>query len=91
MKTLYIIGGVLFALFAFAQLLQLLGLIGVGSSIAGVGFTILGGVLSYLCFAKALSRPQQGAHGDTRVATDSDFVGIYENPETTEMEDHPKE
>lgn len=53
MKVIYILGGILFGLFGIAQLLQLFGLIGIGFSIAGVGFTILAGVLSYLCFKKA--------------------------------------
>ena len=57
MKIAYIIGGVLLALFAVAQLLQLLGIIGIGFSIAGIGFTIIGGVLSFLCFKKAFARP----------------------------------
>ena len=57
MKALNIIGGVLFALFGIAQLLQLLGLIGVGFSIARVGFTILGFVLSFLCFKRAFATP----------------------------------
>ena len=59
MKTGYIIGGVLCGLFGVAQLLQLLGLIGVGFSIAGIGLTILGGVGSFLCFKKAFAPPNQ--------------------------------
>ena len=51
----FLVGGILLGLFAFAQLLQLLGLIGVGPSIAGVGITILSGVGSYACFNKAKS------------------------------------
>ena len=60
MKIGYIIGGVLCGLFGVAQLLQLLGLFGVGFSLSGIGFTILGGVCSYLCFKQAFapSRPQ---------------------------------
>jgi hypothetical protein len=52
MKALYIIGGVLCGLFSFAQLLQLIGLIGAGFNVAGIGFTIIGAVLSYACFRK---------------------------------------
>ncbi len=59
MKALYIIGGVLCGLFSFAQLLQLMGLIGVGFNVAGIGFTIVGGVLSYVCFRKAFE-PDNG-------------------------------
>ena len=55
MKVVYIIGGILFGLFGIAQLLQLLGLLGIGFSIAGIGFTIFGGVLSYLCFKRAFA------------------------------------
>ena len=55
-KTGYIIGGFLLGLLAFAQLLQLFGVIGVGFSLAGIGFTILGAVGSYLCFQKAFKQ-----------------------------------
>ena len=55
MKVVYIIGGVLFGLFTFAQVLQLLGLIGIGFSVAGIGITIFGGVFTYLCFKKAFA------------------------------------
>jgi len=58
MKIGYIIGGVLLGLFAVAQLLQLLGLIGIGFSIPGIGFTILGGVGSFLLFQKAFASPK---------------------------------
>ena len=58
MKVGYIIGGVLLGLFALAQLLQLLGLFGVGFSLPGIGFTILGGVFSYICFEKAFAPPR---------------------------------
>lgn len=53
MKAVYIVLGVIFGLFALAQLLQLLGILGIGFSIAGVGLTLLGGVLSFVCFRKA--------------------------------------
>lgn len=59
MKALYIFGGILFGLFTLAQLLQLVGVIGVGFSIAGVGLNIFGGLLSYLCFKKAAALPTQ--------------------------------
>jgi len=53
MKIGFILLGVLTGLFAIAQFLQLLGLIGVGFSIAGIVFTLLGGVASAACFKKA--------------------------------------
>ena len=52
----FILLGVLTGLFAIAQFLQLLGLIGVGFSPAGVAFTLLGGVASAACFKKAFAR-----------------------------------
>ncbi len=54
----FLVLGILSGLFAVAQLLQLAGLIGIGFSIAGVGFTILGGVGSFLCFQKAFANKQ---------------------------------
>ena len=59
MKIVCIIGGVLFGLFAVAQLLQLLGLIGIGFSLGGIAFTIIGGLLSFLCFKKAFALPNR--------------------------------
>lgn len=59
MKIAYILGGVLLGLFAIAQLLQLCGLFGIGFSVAGIAFTIFGGVGSFLCFQKAFAAPPQ--------------------------------
>jgi hypothetical protein len=55
MKAVYIVLGILATLFTIGQILQFLGIIGVGSSIAGIGFIILGGVAAYLCFSKAFA------------------------------------
>jgi hypothetical protein len=53
MKALLIIGGSVAALFTLGQLLQLLGLFGVGFSIAGIGLTALGLAATITCFKKA--------------------------------------
>jgi len=53
MKALLITAGPLAALFTLAQLLQLLGLIGVGFSIPGIGLTALGLAITVACFKKA--------------------------------------
>lgn len=55
MKIGFIFLGVITGLFAIAQFLQLLGLIGAGFSLAGVAFTLLGGVASATCFKKAFA------------------------------------
>ena len=56
MKVLYVVLGILAGAFAVAQLLQLLGLIGVGFSFVGVVLTVAGGLASLICFRKALSK-----------------------------------
>ncbi|MCG8508054.1 MAG: hypothetical protein MI741_02390 [Rhodospirillales bacterium] len=61
MKILLIVIGVLAGLFAVAQFLQLLGVFGVGFSIPGVAFTILGGVIAFLCLKKAFAPPKSDA------------------------------
>jgi hypothetical protein len=53
MKILFITLGVFAALFSIAQILQLLGIIGVGPNIAGVALTAVGLALSLGCFQKA--------------------------------------
>jgi len=53
MKFLFITLGVLAALFSVAQILQLLGIIGVGPNIAGVALTAAGVAISLGCFKKA--------------------------------------
>ena len=55
MRTVYLILGILLALFTVGQILQLCGLIGLGFSIAGLGITLLAGVGTYACFNKALA------------------------------------
>lgn len=60
MKIGWLIGGVLIGLFAVAQLLQLLGFIGIGFTIAGVGITAGATAVSLLCFQKSLpTKPMQ--------------------------------
>lgn len=61
MKIVLMIIGVLAGLFAVAQFLQLLGVIGIGFSLPGIAFTILGGAISFACFRKALSPPKSDA------------------------------
>ena len=53
MRFLFITLGVLAALFSVAQILQLLGIIGVGPNIAGVALTAAGVAISLGCFKKA--------------------------------------
>ena len=57
MKYVLIFFGVLTGLFAVAQFLQLLGLIGVGFSVDGVGLTLLGVALAATCFKNAFAPP----------------------------------
>lgn len=59
MKIGWLIGGVLTGLFAFAQFLQLLGIIGVGFSIAGIGITAGAIALSAVCFRNAFPKTPQ--------------------------------
>ena len=61
MKALLILCGCLAALFTVAQLLQLLGVFGVGPSIPGIGFTILGLAATIACFKKALRKGKRRA------------------------------
>ena len=57
MKVVLIIVGILAALFGVAQLLKLVGVFGVGFSIPGIGFTILGFLVSFLCFQRVFRKP----------------------------------
>jgi len=59
MKVLLIIAGSLAALFTLAQLLQLLGFFGVGSTIAGIGLTALGLAATIACFKKAFKNERR--------------------------------
>jgi uncharacterized membrane protein YuzA (DUF378 family) len=56
MKIVWIIGGTLAGLFGLAQLLQLLGVFGVGFSIPGIAFTALGLAGAIVCFKKAFAK-----------------------------------
>lgn len=56
MKIGWMIGGVLTGLFGIAQLLQLLGIIGVGFSMFGVFFTAGAFAVSLICFKNSLAR-----------------------------------
>jgi len=53
MKALLVIAGSITALFTLGQILQLLGVFGIGFSIPGIGFTALGLAATIACFKKA--------------------------------------
>ncbi len=58
-KAIFIVVGILLALFGIAHVLQLLGILGTKSfSIAGVSAVILGLALSTACFKKALKQEE---------------------------------
>jgi uncharacterized membrane protein YuzA (DUF378 family) len=59
MKVLLIVCGCLAALFTLAQFLQLLGVFGVGPSIPGFGFTLLGLAATIACFKKGLNKEKR--------------------------------
>ncbi len=52
-KIILMFVGVVTAVFGVAQLLQLLGLFGVGFSIAGIGITVGAFAISIFCFRRA--------------------------------------
>lgn len=54
MRIVLIVVGVLAAIFGVAQLLQLLGLFGVGFGIGGIGITAGAFAVSAICLQKAL-------------------------------------
>ena len=55
----WLVAAVLTGIFAIAQILQLLGVIGIGFSIAGAGITAGAIALSAVCFKKAFSKAPQ--------------------------------
>ena len=59
MKTGYFVGGVICAQVAVAQLYQLAGHYGFGSTIPGIGLAIATAVGAFLCFRKALASGNQ--------------------------------
>jgi len=55
-KKILLIVGCLSGLYTIAQILQLLGIIGIGPSIAGIGITAGAAAITILCFNKALNK-----------------------------------
>ncbi|HVE40711.1 MAG TPA: hypothetical protein VNM14_12530 [Planctomycetota bacterium] len=58
MKFFLMVLGILLSVYAVAQFLQLLGIIGAkgGGGLAGFGITLLSGACAALCFKKAIDR-----------------------------------
>jgi hypothetical protein len=91
MRLILKLSGTLAGLWAIGQFLQLLGVVGVGVAgvgpvMLGVSFTVLGGAASYLCFKKALAKPNSGQAGVTGGKTTSTDVTESRAPQDDDQD-----